>query len=195
MTHYNLQWLQKKIEQGDTIDFLFFWGHTNTSIEPAGKFIFSQWYPSPFVVDNVTYKTAEHWMMAGKANLFGDADTFAQIIQAATPKEAKAGGRKVKGFVPHVWEQNCYQIVVKGNEHKFSQNPAFKSYLLSTADMVIVEASPVDTVWGIGLSQESKYAKDPPNWRGQNLLGFALMQVRDILSAQPYTQPINRNSH
>ena len=102
MTHYSLKWLLQKMEHGDKIDFLFFWGHTRKKNEEIGKFIFSQWYVSPFTVDAITYKTAEHWMMAGKAKLFGDGETLEQILLAATPKEAKALGRQVKSFVPEL---------------------------------------------------------------------------------------------
>ncbi|MBE7169423.1 MAG: NADAR family protein [Williamsia sp.] len=181
MTHYNTAWLQDRIEKGEKIDFLFFWGHTNKANEPVGKFVFSQWHPSPFTINKATYKTAEHWMMADKAMLFGDFYALGQIMEADTPKRAKELGRKVKGFVSEVWDKESYQIVVEGNRHKFSQHPAFKEFLLSTGDQVIVEASPTDTIWGIGLSQNSEHASTPHQWRGRNLLGFALMQVRDIL--------------
>lgn len=181
MTHYNLSWLKEKFDKEHRIDFLFFWGHTNKTGEHTGKFIFSQWYPSPFTVDNVLYKTAEHWMMAQKARLFNDHDVEGQIINAATPNEAKALGRQVKDFHAATWEAACFDIVVEGNKHKFSQNSDFKEYLLTTGDKVIVEASPVDPVWGIGLPQENAKSANPHTWRGLNLLGFALMEVRDIL--------------
>lgn len=181
MYHYNLNWLLQKIMEDEKVDYLLFWGHANHNNEEVGKFIFSQWYPSLFTVDNIVYNTAEHWMMAQKARLFRDADTLHQILEVDTPKAAKILGREVKNFVPEVWDEHCFQIVVEGNRHKFSQHPAFEKYLLSTESKVIVEASPADTIWGIGLSQESRYAKEPDNWRGKNLLGFALMEVRDIL--------------
>ncbi len=181
MNGYNLNRLQEKARTGEKLDYIFFWGHIKQGHEAIGKFIFSQWHPSPFTVEDVPYRTAEHWMMAEKARLFGDTDTLAQIIQAPEPKEAKALGRKVSGFVADVWEKACYEIVVKGNMHKFSSDASFKDFLLSTDDKIIVEASPVDTVWGIGLTQDSVHAKDPLHWRGRNLLGFALMDVRDRL--------------
>lgn len=181
MVHYDLNWLQEKYSRNEKIDFFFFWGHTNKANEPVGKFIFSQWYPSPFKVNSITYKTAEHWMMAGKAKLFNDLQTFNKIIEATTPKEAKDQGRQVKEFDATVWEQNCFAIVREGNWHKFTQNDGYKEYLLGTGSKVLVEASPVDPVWGIGLPQDSPKATDPFSWRGQNLLGFALMEVRDRL--------------
>ena len=104
-------------------------------------------------------------MMASKARLFEDYDTLYQIIQADSPKEAKSLGRKVKGFVPEVWDESSYDTVVIGNHHKFSQNQTFEDFLTATSDKVIVEASPVDAIWGNGLPQEHENARDPKSWR------------------------------
>ena len=98
MTRYNLAWIKEKFDKEHNTEFLYFWGHTNKTGERTGKFIFSQWYPSPFTVDGVRYQTAEHWMMAEKARLFSDHSIADQIIQATTPIEAKALGRQVKNF-------------------------------------------------------------------------------------------------
>ncbi len=95
---------------------------------------------------------------------------------------AKALGREVKHFDPAVWEAASYAIVVEGNRHKFSQNQALKSYLINTNEKILVEASPADAIWGIGLPQDAKEALNPFEWRGNNLLGFALMEVRDLLN-------------
>jgi ribA/ribD-fused uncharacterized protein len=179
MMHYDIEWLKERVTSGTVVDYLFFWGHTNKTNEPVGKFIFSQWYPSSFIVDGITYLTAEHWMMAGKAKLFQDEEAWQKIINAPTPIAAKELGRQVKGFEAAVWEQHCFNIVREGNQHKFTQNSSYKEYLLATGSKVLVEASPVDPVWGIGLPQDSPKAKDPHSWRGQNLLGFVLMEVRD----------------
>ncbi|ANE53327.1 hypothetical protein SY85_05025 [Flavisolibacter tropicus] len=178
---YDINWLQQRYDNNESIDYLFFWGHTNKTGEQVGKFLFSQWYPSHFVVDGITYPTAEHRMMAGKARLFNDVEILEKIINANTPKEAKDLGRQVKRFDATAWEQHCFTIVKEGNYHKFTQNKGYKEYLLATGNKVIVEASPVDTIWGIGLTQDSMQAKNPHQWRGQNLLGFALMEVRDRL--------------
>lgn len=118
-------------------------------------------------------------MMAEKAALFDDQENRAQVLRAPTPNAAKALGRKVRGFNDKVWLQHRYDIVVRANQAKFSQNPQLNEYLLQTGSRVIVEASPVDNVWGIGLAQDSADANNPNLWKGLNLLGFALMQVRD----------------
>lgn len=117
--------------------------------------------------------------MAEKAALFDDQENRAQVLRAPTPNAAKALGRKVRGFNDKVWLQHRYDIVVRANQAKFSQNQQLNEYLLQTGSRVIVEASPVDNVWGIGLAQDSADANNPKLWKGLNLLGFALMQVRE----------------
>ena len=121
-------------------------------------------------------------MMASKAELFGDQEVFARILAAKSPREAKALGRLVSGFDDDVWHRRRYEIVLDGTRSKFSQNPDLADFLLSTGDKVIAEASPVDKIWGIGLAHDDKRAQNPLEWQGANLLGFALMEVRDVLN-------------
>lgn len=120
-------------------------------------------------------------MMAGKARLFGDQDMLAKIMASDNPQTIKKLGRQVKGFDETAWEQHRFALVLQGNVCKFSQNPALKQFLLSTGNRILVEASPYDCIWGVGLSAEDPRIQDPRQWRGQNLLGFALTEVRDIL--------------
>ncbi|MCC9017546.1 NADAR family protein [Flavobacterium lipolyticum] len=161
--------------------FLFFWGHQPTKDGSISKTCFSQWWLSAFTVDKVTYKTAEHWMMAKKAELFNDNEVLAKIIKANSPAEAKKLGRQVKNYDDTLWLANRFDIVTQGNYHKFSQNPDLKAFLLNTDERVIVEASPVDPIWGIGMAGDHKDVLNPEKWKGLNLLGFALMEVRDEL--------------
>ena len=163
--------------------FIFFWGHTPAPGEQIGKFCFSQWFEAPFKVDERIYKTAEHYMMAQKAKLFGDEDLFQQIISANKPGEAKALGREIKQFDHEIWDLAKFEIVVKGNYNKFLQHPNLKNYLISTGNRIIAEASPVDLVWGIGLAENNPAILNVNDWPGLNLLGFALMKVRHILSS------------
>lgn len=158
--------------------YLFFSGHTAKVDKTIGAWVFSQWYPSPFTVDGQLYRTAEHWMMAEKARLFGDLPRRAKILEQHGPGDAKAQGRRIAGFSEDVWAAQRFDVVVAGNVHKFSQRPELGEYLLGSAGQVIVEASTVDRVWGIGLAHDDARAKDPARWRGQNLLGFALMEAR-----------------
>ncbi len=173
--------LIKRIEAGESFNFLCFYGHAVHS--PVTKTCFSQWYPAQFTVDGVVYATAEHWMMAGKARLFADEDALQRILVAPDPKSAKAIGREVRGFDDKVWKENARRLVTEGNVHKFSQNEELKAFLMSTEQAVLVEAAPRDQIWGIGLGQDNPKARDPRQWRGQNLLGFALMDVREKLRA------------
>jgi ribA/ribD-fused uncharacterized protein len=178
---YNIFWLKSKFRNGDAVKYIFFWGHSNKNGEEVGKFIFSQWYPSPFTVDGTDYKTAEHWMMAQKAILFGDKEIADKILKAEKPGEVKELGRKIKDFDEKMWDERKYEIVKAGSIHKFQQNKKFQEFLLHTGDRILVEASPTDAVWGIGLPQDAKSIEDPNTWKGLNLLGFALMEARDFL--------------
>jgi len=179
----NLELLRDAVRRGERPEYLFFWGHT-ASRGPVGKECLSQWYPAEFEADGQIFPTAEHYMMYHKALLFGDRETAGQVLGAPSPKAAKALGRRVRGFEETVWNANRYGIVVNGNYAKFSQNPVLLEYLLDTRPRVLVEASPTDRVWGIGLAAADEFAADPLNWRGLNLLGFALMDVRERLGAQ-----------
>jgi ribA/ribD-fused uncharacterized protein len=171
-------------------ELLFFWGHKPPPGVPqgtVGKWVFSQWYPAAFTVDGIKYATSEHWMMAGKAAVFGDREIMNRILADSSsaspdPGLAKRLGRQVSGFDQAVWLKSGFDIVTKGNVHKFGQNLALGSYLLGTGEKVLVEASPHDRVWGIGLNSSDPRAQDPRSWDGENLLGFALMKARHLLA-------------
>lgn len=162
--------------------FLFFWGHRPSKDGSIYKACFSQWWLSSFIVDEIEYKTAEHWMMAKKAKLFGDNEMFTQILAANTPAEAKKLGRKVKNYNEAIWLHNRFEIVKEGNLLKFSQNEDLKRFLINTGKQILVEASPVDSIWGIGMASDHLDVNKPNKWQGLNLLGFALMEVRDELN-------------
>ena len=162
--------------------FLFFWGHQPNKDGSISKTCFSQWWLSSFEVEGITYKTAEHWMMAKKAALFNDNEVLGKIIESNSPAEAKKLGREVKNYDDKLWLANRFEIVKQGNYHKFNQNPDLKDFLINTNDRVLVEASPVDPIWGIGMTVDHKDVMNPKKWKGLNLLGFALMEVRDELT-------------
>ncbi len=174
--------LVRALDDGATARFLFFWGHRPAQDGRITKSCFSQWYEAPFEVDGVAYPSAEHYMMAQKAALFGDAATRHRILAATTPAAAKALGRQVAGFEEATWTRERMRIVVEANLGKFGQDARLSAFLLETGDQVLVEASPVDAVWGIGLAAEDPDAGHPARWRGLNLLGFALMEVRELLA-------------
>jgi ribA/ribD-fused uncharacterized protein len=172
--------LRTRFNSGEKLKYIFFWGHQPGKSSVTSS-CFSQWYAAPFIIEELRYATAEHFMMAAKAALFGDEATRAKVLQAPNPGAAKALGRKVRGFDEATWIENRFSIVVKANEAKFSQNTKLGEYLKQTASRVLVEASPVDRIWGVGLAANDERANNPNLWRGLNLLGFALMQVRERL--------------
>ncbi|MGW7451035.1 NADAR family protein [Streptomyces sp. NPDC054787] len=173
--------LIRQVNQGKRVKFLPFWGHRPRPDGKLGPSCLSQWWPSPFTVGDVRYATAEHWMMAGKARLFGDLEAERAALEAKSPAAAKKAGRLVRGFDDAIWTRERFALVVEGSVHKFGSDPALRAYLLTTGDRVLVEASPVDRVWGVGLAPDDERALDPARWRGLNLLGFALMEARTRL--------------
>ncbi|WP_428241710.1 NADAR family protein [Gynuella sp.] len=168
------------VNHGDKVKYVFFWGHQKPS-SGVSKTCFSQWYESAFEVDGMRYPTAEHFMMAGKARLFGDHAAAQRILDSDNPGEVKRIGRSIQGFDEQRWVEHRFNIVVEGNLAKFRQNKALGDFLLSTKQRVLVEASPVDRIWGIGLAADHPEAENPNLWKGLNLLGFALMEVRNQL--------------
>ena len=174
--------LCEAVAAGATPKYLCFWGHTAPAGAPVGPTCLSQWFPAAFTVDGVAYRTAEHWMMAEKARLFGDAEALDRILAAAHPGAAKRAGREVRGYDDDAWAAARFDVVVRGNAAKFDQHPDLAAFLRTTANRVLVEASPRDRVWGIGLTGDDDRATDPFLWRGENLLGFALMAVRARLA-------------
>jgi ribA/ribD-fused uncharacterized protein len=120
-------------------------------------------------------------MMHGKAMLFGDTATAREVLAAAHPKQHKALGRKVKPFVDETWKAKRIEIVTAGSRAKFTQNAELMALLLETNGTELVEASPYDRIWGIGLGANDPRASDPKQWRGQNLLGKILTALREEL--------------
>lgn len=168
------------IADGVRVRFVFFWKHRSDGVVDAG--CLSQWAPSPFTVDGLTFATAEHYMMWRKATLFGDQEIAGRILSAGHPHLVQTLGRRVAGFDQRTWEAERYDIVLAASVAKFGQDEALREFLLGTGERVLVEASPLDRIWGIGLAGTDPDAADPQRWRGLNLLGFALMDARAILS-------------
>lgn len=178
---YNREGLAEEIAAGKRVKWVHFWGHTP---EPDGRITetcLSQWWMADFKVDGKSYCCMEQYMMAEKARLFGDKETLEKIMEATVQGKIKALGREVKNFDQTAWDRCKYTIVLTGNFQKFLQNPELKDFLLRTGDKILVEASPRDRIWGIGMGKANENAQNPAAWRGKNLLGFALMEVRDEL--------------
>lgn len=176
--------LSAAVHAGESFTYRYFWGHRARGDGALSESCFSQWWPCRFVVDGQEYRSAEQFMMASKARLFVDQDSVEAILASTDPKEIKALGRKVAGFDERRWAEARLDLVTMGNVAKFGQDPSLRQFLLATGDDVLVEASPVDPVWGIGLAQSDARAADPREWRGLNLLGFALMRARAILKEE-----------
>ncbi len=151
---------------------------------------FSQFYPAQFTAripsipnneekdNNLTFATSEHWMHYYKAILFNDYVVAKQILANSDPARAKELGRTVHGFNEKIWKKHRVQIVLAGNIHKFKQNPECKEALMATGTKFLVEASPTDSIWGIGMKATDPRAKDSDTWNGDNLLGKVLDHVK-----------------
>ncbi|EFQ31259.1 hypothetical protein CGRA01v4_10551 [Colletotrichum graminicola] len=156
---------------------IYFWG------QAGEEGYLSQWWArDPFTSSSppVTFKTAEHYMMHGKALLFGDADAARAVLRADNPRKAKALGRRVRGFDEALWTSHRERVVREGNLLKFRCAPELREKLLATGERELVEASPLDRVWGIGFGPEEAPSTDRHLW-GLNLLGKVLMEVRKAL--------------
>jgi len=162
------------------------------SNSPSEKFLFfyrdaspfSQWHPASFELEGQLFTSAEQYMMYGKAQLFGDRDIAARILQAGHPRQQKALGRQIQRFDNELWNREAKQIVYRGNHAKFTQNSELLVALLATAGHTLVEASPTDRIWGIGLSEDDPRVHQRSTWRGTNWLGEVLTQLREDLLSQ-----------
>ena len=177
---YNIETIKEIVCRKPETKIIYFWGHTPNPGKITAACL-SQWYYCYFEVNGIQYHTAEQYMMASKALLFKDDDVYKEIMAANNPHDYKKLGRKVRGFEPELWDSKKSEIVVEGNKAKFSQNPDLKEFLLSTEDAILVEAIPYDKIWGIGLDRETALKGSVDQWQGENLLGCALMEVRDYL--------------
>ncbi|KAK3097614.1 hypothetical protein FSP39_011425 [Pinctada imbricata] len=156
-------------------EYEFFWGNNS---------VFSQWYRCVMIIDGIRYSCAEQYMMYQKAILMGDKESAQIILSTQDPREQKRLGRHVKHFKQDLWNKKCQIIVKKGNTEKFRQNQKLAEALIATYPKIIVEASPFDKIWGIGLRSSDKRAKNKKEWKGKNLLGFILTAVRDEIMSK-----------
>lgn len=177
---YTRKSIIERYNAGEEMNIIAFWGHTPNP-KKMTKACFSQWFDCRFEVDGVLYHTTEQYMMSQKAVLMGDAITCEKIMASDNPRDYKALGREVQHFDAELWNQSKYNAVLKGNLAKFSQNPELLAFLDSTGNSILVEGSPYDDIWGVKLAIDDQRIKNPNEWQGENLLGFALMEARDIL--------------
>ena len=156
-------------KQIPSTEFHFFWSNSSP---------FSQWHKSEFELNGITYYSAEQFMMTKKAELFNDEEIKNKILSTNNVRKQKELGRQIKNFNESIWNENKIKIVYIGNKLKFTQNQNLKSELMNTNDKLIVEASPNDKIWGIGLHEEDPNSLNQNEWKGQNLLGNILTILR-----------------
>lgn len=157
----------------DPDDYVFFWSGPS-----------SQWHKATFTLDGPTFNTAEQAMMYLKAQLFDDQPVAERILATGDPRKQKALGRQVANFDAAIWDQHKVAIVERINMARFTQNKGLRRKLFQTGARTLVEASPLDTIWGIGLDEVNARQTPLDQWPGQNLLGLALTKVRDTLRAE-----------
>lgn len=174
---YDIHWAQKQTSP----EYIFFYGFQPNKDGDIGKSCLSQWWPSNFKENEIVYKSAGHYILSWKAKLFGDTSTANAILNKRFPKEAKELSRNITNFNAEVWNDYKYNIAKQGNYLKFSQNTALRQFLINTGNAILAEANPSDKIWSIGLSEYDATAYHPGKWKGQNLFGFTLMEVRDEL--------------
>ncbi|MEI2281572.1 NADAR family protein [Paenibacillus polysaccharolyticus] len=150
--------------------FTFFWRTESP---------FSQWFKADFTVNGVQYTSAEQYMMHQKALLFGDQQIADKIMKTRSASVQKKLGRQVTGFDQTIWESECQRIVYEGNQAKFTQNEDLLAALLATQGTTLVEASPDDRIWGVGLAEEDPRIRNRKTWRGTNWLGEILTRLRE----------------
>jgi hypothetical protein len=181
MTPLSREALLDAMAAGQRFTWRPFYGHTPRPDGALSDACFSQWWRGEFALDGVRYSSAEQFMMADKARLFGDEETLARVLAVDDPAAVKALGRAVRGYDDARWEARRLDAVTEGSVAKFTSRPELQAYLLATGDAVLVEAAPRDRVWGIGLGRDNPLVADPRKWRGRNLLGFALCGAREVI--------------
>lgn len=176
---YSKEKLQKKYKEEDCC---FFWSHRPSKDNVVTETCLSQWWKCSFTENNIQFCCAEQYMMYKKAILFKDYECARKILQCNDPRRIKSYGRIVANFDEKIWDAQKYQIVLEGNILKFSQNETLYHFLMQTGNKILVEASPYDKIWGIGMGKEAAERLEPAKWNGENLLGFALMETRDRIA-------------
>lgn len=176
-------------------NYIFFWLVADDVVAAGGspiidKSCFSQWYPSDFVIANTLFRNAEQFMMYCKAACFGDMQSANAILATIDPVIIKKIGRAVKPFTADEWSEVAPYFVELGNIEKFRQNPRLQEFLISTGDKILVEASPYDKIWGIGLKEEDPRALHEYQWKGKNQLGQILMSVRNRFKTENLCQDL-----
>jgi ribA/ribD-fused uncharacterized protein len=163
------------VETGERMSF--FWTHH----EDAPHAACSQFYPRPMMIEAIRFVCCEQWMHWRKAMLFGDEAKAAAILAEPVPLKQKRLGRAVANFSVDAWNAVSRDVVFRGNIAKFSQHPDLLERLRVSCGTTLVEASPYDRLWGIGLAADDPRAWQRASWLGKNWLGEVLTETRIAL--------------
>ena len=186
---YSVEKLVKLFYKGKKLTYVFFWRPDRVNLSVG---CLSQWQKTSFQAGGYEYRCAEQYLMAQKALFFNDFEAFEKILAARRPDKMKALGRQVKNFDENKWDTIKFQLVLEGNFYKFTQNKEMADLLTRTNNKILVEASPFDRVWGVGLDEKNEKIHNPNYWKGENLLGFALMELRDLLESGGFSTDDSR---
>lgn len=179
---YTPLWLRDQLQAGAKLRFLSFL-RPNAPLGKIDRACLSPWYGCRFEIDGIKYNSLEQYLKSEKARLFEDEDIRQRIMSTSDTETIKNLGREVRNFDEEKWTKVKFGLAVKGNLAKFGQNLSLKEYLLSTEERILVETHPYDKVWGVGLPEGHPAIRQPEIWPGSNLMGFALMVVRDSIKA------------
>ena len=147
---------------------IFFWGSE-----------LSNWYVCVFKYKGHEFRNSEQAFMWEKAMHFNDITIANEILKEPNPRRNKELGRKVRNFNGEEWAKVSLKYMIDINYVKWSSNDKLKKLLLSTDNKILVEASPYDTIWGIGIHWDDDDVLDEKKWKGTNWLGKSLMEVRN----------------
>lgn len=148
--------------------------------EPYG--FLSNWYPSTFELDGLTFSSVEQYIMYKKCMQFGDREAANAVMATHSPAKQQAIARKAKGYNDVVWKGLRQPVAMRGLFEKFKQSPNLLEQLLETRDSYLVECAVSDRSWACGISLYDDARFNLANWKGSNILGFALMEVREMLA-------------
>lgn len=189
----NLKSIRDRYNRGEKLEFKFFYGHLPSSSGKLTTSCFSHWWMQPFVINQTYYCCVEQWLASEKARLFGDEKSYHIIMNSTNPLVMKSRAEAIKNVKKSRENLNLCNLIYQGNFAKFSQNPDLKDFLFATGDEVLVYASPSDAVQGIYMKATNPKCTNPNNWEGENLLGFTLMDVRDVLKEGIAYSSVNSN--
>lgn len=172
----------KRYDSGESLRFVFFGECHSEFTDSVGKECFSRWYSLAFEIEGKSFFCIEQYMMAEKACFFDDEECERRIMNNNDIEDITLLGQQIKIFDGFLWDNYKKDVIRQGNVAKFADNKELFEFLISTDDAILVEATPYDVVWGIGMREGDQGIDNPHNWKGENILGFTLMKIRDFFN-------------